>query len=87
MHGTGPATVLRNASVPAPMMGRSGGAVERVDITIAEGKIAAIAATSPGPGRDMDGGLVLPAFVDIHTHLDKGHIWPRTPSPSSNRRR
>jgi cytosine/creatinine deaminase len=30
---------------------------------------------------DMDGGIVLPAFVDLHTHLDKGHIWPRRPSP------
>jgi hypothetical protein len=24
---------------------------------------------------------VLPGFVDIHTHLDKGHIWPRRPNP------
>ncbi len=30
---------------------------------------------------DMDGGIVLPAFADIHTHLDKGHIWPRRPNP------
>ena len=22
-----------------------------------------------------------PRFVDIHTHLDKGHIWPRRPNP------
>jgi cytosine/creatinine deaminase len=25
-------------------------------------------------------GLVLPTFVDAHTHLDKGHIAPRAPS-------
>ncbi len=36
---------------------------------------------APGPSHDLDGGLVLPCFVDIHTHLDKGHIWPRTPNP------
>ncbi len=24
---------------------------------------------------------MLPAFVDIHTHLDKGHIWPRKANP------
>ncbi|HYF53126.1 MAG TPA: cytosine deaminase, partial [Salinarimonas sp.] len=24
---------------------------------------------------------VLPRLVDIHTHLDKGHIWPRKPNP------
>jgi cytosine deaminase len=30
---------------------------------------------------DHRGGLLLPCFVDIHTHLDKGHIWNRTPNP------
>jgi cytosine deaminase len=72
---------LRNASVPAAMMGRPGGAIERVDIAIADGKIASILPHAPGPGRDLDGGLVLPALVDIHTHLDKGHIWPRKQNP------
>ena len=72
---------LRNAGVPSAMMGRPGGGIERVDITIADGKIAAIAPHTPGPGRDLDGGLVLPAFVDVHTHLDKGHIWPRKSNP------
>ncbi|NES70824.1 MAG: cytosine deaminase, partial [Okeania sp. SIO2D1] len=24
---------------------------------------------------------VLPCFVDMHTHLDKGHVWPRTSNP------
>jgi len=33
------------------------------------------------PALDMDGGMVWPGFVDMHTHLDKGHIWPRTPNP------
>ena len=45
---------------------------------------ASIAAHRAAPARrpaavDLDGGLVCPAFVDIHTHLDKGHIWPRRP--------
>jgi cytosine deaminase len=71
---------LRNASVPSAMMGREGGGIERVDIIVAEGKIAGFSAPTPGPGRDLDGGLVLPALVDIHTHLDKGHIWPRRPN-------
>ncbi|HEX4298717.1 MAG TPA: cytosine deaminase, partial [Devosia sp.] len=62
-------------------MGRPGAGIERVDISLADGRIAAIAPHQPGPGRDLDGGLVLPAFVDIHTHLDKGHIWPRKPNP------
>ncbi len=25
-----------------------------------------------------------PGFVDIHTHLDKGHIWPRSPNPDGS---
>ncbi|MGK7912551.1 MAG: cytosine deaminase [Synechococcus sp.] len=30
---------------------------------------------------DLRKGMVWPCFVDLHTHLDKGHIWPRTPNP------
>lgn len=30
---------------------------------------------------DQQGGLLLPCFVDVHTHLDKGHLWTRTPNP------
>jgi len=30
---------------------------------------------------DVGGGIVLPSFVDMHTHLDKGHIWGRAPNP------
>ena len=71
---------LRNASVPSAMLGRPGGGIERLDIGIADGRVARLAPPAPGPGRDLDGGLVLPALVDIHTHLDKGHIWPRRPN-------
>jgi cytosine deaminase len=75
---------LRNAGVPAALLGRPGGTVERVDIAIADGTIASIASHQPGPGRDLDGGLVLPAFADIHTHLDKGQIWSRKPNPDGS---
>lgn len=72
---------LRNASVPSALMGRPGGGIERVDIAIDGGRVSAINRHQPGPGRDLEGGLVLPAFVDVHTHLDKGHIWPRKENP------
>jgi cytosine deaminase len=78
------AFTLSNATVPASVMGEPGGALRRVDIEIANGRIAAIrnaGASPPGPGHDLDDGLVLPAFVDLHTHLDKGHIWPRKANP------
>jgi cytosine/creatinine deaminase len=77
--------VLSNASVPRAVTGdAASGALDRVDITIADGKVTAIdaAKSSASPNRiDLDGGIVLPAFVDLHTHLDKGHIWPRKQNP------
>ncbi|MBU1305883.1 MAG: cytosine deaminase [Alphaproteobacteria bacterium] len=77
--------VLANASVPTAVMSdAASGALERVDITIADGTITGVAParTQSGPHViDLDGGIVLPGFVDLHTHLDKGHIWPRKQNP------
>lgn len=77
---------LTNASVPEAVMGEpQSGALARVDISVADGRITAIVPAGSAPVQpgvvEMDGGIVLPAFVDLHTHLDKGHIWPRRPSP------
>lgn len=69
---------LRNATLPD---------LARTDIRITAGTIAAIAPPGTAPpgaaaaGIDLDGGMVAACFVDVHTHLDKGHIWPRTPNP------
>jgi cytosine deaminase len=44
-----------------------------VDIGVADGEIAEISAEVPASGAteiDADGGLVLPSFVESHTHLD-----------------
>ena len=53
------------------------------DIRIEAGRIQAI---EPPAARDGDQvnlrqGLIWPGFVDMHTHLDKGHIWPRQANP------
>ena len=80
---------LTHASVPIVNIGsRVGNASEgltRSDIVIAGGKIADIlpAGTAPAnlPGMDLRGGMLMPCFTDMHTHLDKGHIWPRQPNP------
>ncbi len=85
LPSTGTVT-LANARIPDAVMGRPGsGAVLDVDVEIAAGTIRAIHAagsTPPGPNvHDLDDGLILPCFVDIHTHLDKGHIWPRKENP------
>jgi cytosine deaminase len=60
-----------------------------VDLEIAAGAIAQITpAGTEAPSQiadipvvDLRGGLVFPCFVDMHTHLDKGHIWDRSPNP------
>lgn len=74
-----------NATVPASVLGEpASGALKAVDITIADGAIAAIGAAGSAtlPQKiDMRGDIVLPAFVDLHTHLDKGHIWARKENP------
>ncbi|PZW46638.1 cytosine deaminase [Humitalea rosea] len=50
----------------------------RLDLRIEDGKIAALAPLGTAPeGQDLRGGILFPGFVDAHTHLDKGHIWPR----------
>ncbi|NRB02177.1 MAG: cytosine deaminase, partial [Rhodobacteraceae bacterium] len=46
-------------------------------ISIDAGRITA----SGGTVVNMKGAIVFPAFTDMHTHLDKGHIWPRSPNP------
>ena len=80
--------VLANAAVPASLMGDpTSGALRLVDITIADGAIAAIEPVGSAslPQRiDLRDDIVLPAFVDLHTHLDKGHIWPRMQNPDGS---
>jgi cytosine deaminase len=58
----------------------------RFDLEIAHGRIASVAplGTAPAGAIDLKGGLVWPGFVDVHTHLDKGHIWPRSPNPDGS---
>ncbi len=41
-----------------------------------------VAAGSQLPALDLDGGMIWPVCVDLHTHLDKGHIWSRAPNTS-----
>ncbi|MDJ1158367.1 cytosine deaminase [Chelatococcus sp. SYSU_G07232] len=83
---------LHNVALPlclAATGGLAGDAhgLTRADITVAEGRIASVLPAGTAtpdddlPAVDCDGGIALPRFVDIHTHLDKGHIWPRRPNP------
>ncbi len=74
----GPIT-LANVTVPACLIEQPGDLI-RTDISIADGKIAA----PQSMAVDMGSAMVFPAFVDMHTHLDKGHIWGRAPNPDGS---
>ncbi|MFK7891058.1 MAG: cytosine deaminase [Granulosicoccus sp.] len=70
---------LRNVSIPACLVDAQAGLV-LTDIGIAEGVFCEPA----GVDVDMSGAMVLPAFVDMHTHLDKGHTLPRASNPDGS---
>ncbi|WP_439574094.1 cytosine deaminase [Phreatobacter sp.] len=83
---------LVRASVPVSLadgatLASDGDGLALADIVVADGRIEAVGphevAGGPGdaPEVDLDRGMVLPCFVDAHTHLDKGHIWPRAANP------
>ncbi len=64
-----------------------GEGMAKVDIVVEDGRIAAIApagaqALGETPRLPLASRIVLPPFVDAHTHLDKGHIWRRAPNPT-----
>ncbi|YAI81567.1 MAG: cytosine deaminase [cyanobacterium endosymbiont of Rhopalodia sterrenbergii] len=56
----------------------------RVDLEIAQGKISSIVFSGSTVIEDhfidLKGGIIFPGFIDIHTHLDKSHIWERSPN-------
>jgi len=60
-----------------------------VDLIIRGGLIAEIVPAGTAKQEDhavvdLQGGQVWPGFVDLHTHLDKGHIWPRAENPDGS---
>jgi cytosine deaminase len=81
--------VLANATLPAALTDGFAATPDEdglaaADITVRNGVIERI--DPPGrrtrlPSLDLDRGMVWPCFVDMHTHLDKGHIWPRRRNP------
>jgi cytosine/creatinine deaminase len=79
-----PVIRLEEATVPACLLGLDGDLV-RVSLTLADGRIVAVGDGGPeGAVVSLGGAMVLPCFVDMHTHLDKGHIWPRAANPDGS---
>ncbi len=67
---------LDNVTVPGWLLGRPEDLVQ-TSLSLNGDRIA----EGGGTPVDMGGAIVMPAFVDMHTHLDKGHIWGRAPNP------
>ncbi|MGB7974038.1 MAG: cytosine deaminase [Roseiarcus sp.] len=72
---------------PIPPLDFDGFAI--VDILVDNGAVAKIAPAGvsdfgEAPEVAMSGRIVLPLFVDVHTHLDKGHIWRRKRNPAGD---
>src|ERR1043165_2527263 len=80
---------LINARVPACLVADAAQLVPDADglapcsIVIDNARIAAIGPDVQDglPRVDLDNGIVLPRLVDVHTHIDKGHIWHRAQNP------
>jgi len=87
---------LRNATVPAclvdglsPAIAPDSDGLVSLDIEISGDRIDAIlpGCTTDGAKTsvDLDGSMVWSCFADLHTHIDKGHIWPRQRNPDGTR--
>jgi cytosine deaminase len=80
--GRVPTTLLAE---PVPGLVADGEGLARADLEIVGAVVARIAPAGTAPadaaGVPLDGGQVWPCFVDLHTHLDKGHTWQRAPNP------
>lgn len=67
---------LRNVTVPGCFIDEADDLVV-TDLTLWGDKFS----ERGGKDIEMDRAMILPCFVDMHTHLDKGHIWPRAANP------
>lgn len=84
---------LRNLRAPdclvqgAAQLAPSHEGVVDIDLLVDNGRIDSIVPAGTLPtelGPDMGASMVLPGMVDVHTHLDKGHIWPRQQNPTGD---
>jgi N-acyl-D-aspartate/D-glutamate deacylase len=76
-----PNLVIRNGTI----VDGSGGDPYEADLSIVDGRIAAIGGSIAKGTEEIDarGKLVTPGFVDVHTHYDAQVTWSERLSPSS----
>jgi cytosine/creatinine deaminase len=87
----GPKLRIAKAHVPLCLLDAdfadAGSHLALVDLDVAGGRVTGISAAGSAPAShdaaliDQAGGQVWPGLIDLHTHLDKGHIWPRAANP------
>src|SRR5437764_8534360 len=72
--------VLRGAQ----LIDGTGGPARSVDVGITDGRIAAVGDVKANGAAevDLDGLVLAPGFVDIHTHYDAQVLWDRDLTPS-----
>jgi cytosine deaminase len=81
---------LKNAHIPVSLLEnesftpQTSEGLTLVNLEINGAYIDQITSTIPPepniPVIDLKKSIILPCFVDMHTHLDKGHSWPRCPN-------
>ncbi|BCU13596.1 cytosine deaminase [Microcystis aeruginosa] len=81
---------LKNAHIPVSLLENEGFSPQTaegltlVNLEINDGNINRITSTIPPedniPVIDLKKKIVFPCFIDMHTHLDKGHSWQRCPN-------
>lgn len=84
--------VLKGARIPAELVGNTrlpgaGDGLVVGDILVSGSKIAGLAPPGTLDGSaitSVAGAIILPGLIDCHTHLDKGHIWPRAANPDGS---
>ncbi|MFO1446825.1 MAG: cytosine deaminase [Opitutaceae bacterium] len=62
------------------------------DVTVSDEEIVSVVPSHRTPATaassaslsttDLQGVLVFPGLIDVHTHLDKAHTWHRAPNPT-----
>lgn len=82
---------ISSASLPTALITGEGQGSPRADglvtgaVLVENGRITRIVmGETPDDGIlrvEAAGRMILPRFVDVHTHLDKGHIFPRASNP------
>lgn len=76
-----PSMIIRNGTI----IDGSGGDPYEADLAVADGRIVAIGGNIAKGVEEIDarGKLVVPGFVDVHTHYDAQVTWSDRLSPSS----